>query len=218
MHAEVEGDVAFSLPHPEQWEIIEGDARQADAKNEFAYTFRILAPKTRVEAALPGADEYAPFSAGYVNRVGRTYLPYLLKQEATRVRDFFAALPPEKQSYAYAPGKWTPREILGHISDTERIMAYRALRIARGDESPLPGFEENSYVAAANFNERSMEDLLDEFDTVRRATLSLVNSLAPDVLANRGTASEHTVSVRALLYIIAGHARHHEAVIREKYV
>lgn len=218
VHAEVDGDVAFSLPDPSSWEIIATDARQADAKNEFAYTFRTLAQASHIRPYAVSADEYAPFYAGYIGQVPNTYLPYFLAEEAQALRRCFTAVPEDRQEHAYEPGKWTPKEVLGHITDTERIMSYRALRIARGDKTHLPGFDQDSYMIQARFNNRSMQDLLTEFDTVRQATISLLTSLSDSDLLAMGTASDAPVSVRALFAIIAGHSRHHLKILNEKYL
>lgn len=122
-----------------------------------------------------------------------------------------------KGDFAYAPGKWTVKEVVGHVCDAERIFAYRALRIGRGDTTDLPGFDENTYVANSNFRSRTMDDLLEELWAVRAATLSLAKHLPESALGLRGSANGSPVTARALLYIIAGHERHHLAVLRERY-
>ena len=122
-----------------------------------------------------------------------------------------------KGDHAYEPGKWTVKEVVGHVSDSERVFAYRALRIARGDTTPLPGFDQDVFIAGSNFKERTMDDLLEELWSVRAATLSLAKHLPESVMSRRGTASDSPVTVRALLYIIAGHERHHLGVLRERY-
>lgn len=131
---------------------------------------------------------------------------------------FFRSIPPEKENYRYAEGKWTPKDILLHLIDAERIFAYRALRIARNDKTALPGFEENDYVIEANAEERSMESLLEEYFDVRKATISLFLSFSADALKRLGEASGFSVSVRAIGYIILGHEKHHANVIIERYL
>ena len=116
-----------------------------------------------------------------------------------------------------APGKWSVKEILGHVADAERVFTYRALRIARGDQTPLPGFEQDDYVRVANSGKRKLMDIVEEFSDVRHATLSLFRSFSPDSWLRRGTASNHEVSVRALPYITAGHELHHRRVLEERY-
>ena len=122
-----------------------------------------------------------------------------------------------KGDHAYAPGKWTVKEVIGHLCDAERVFAYRAMRFARADATELPGFDENAYVANANFRSRTMDDLLDEMFAVRAATLSLAKHLPESAMSNRGSANGSPVTVRALFYIIAGHERHHLGILRERY-
>jgi uncharacterized damage-inducible protein DinB len=117
----------------------------------------------------------------------------------------------------YAPGKWTVKQVLGHIIDAERIFSYRALRIARDDNTPLPGFEQDDYVANADFNSLSLTELLQEYSAVRRATILLFRHLPADAWTRRGTASDNEVTVRALAYIIAGHDQHHYRILCERY-
>ena len=131
---------------------------------------------------------------------------------------FVATIPPEKETYRYAPGKWSIKEVIGHISDTERIMANRALRIARNDQTPIPGFDEDAYVLATNFNAFSITALLDDFKAQRRCHLSLLRSLTKEELMRIGTASGKQVSARALFYFMVGHLRHHERIITERYL
>jgi hypothetical protein len=166
----------------------------------------------------PDATEYAPFYAGYVARVPDGDVAELLEAQGRDTAALLAGLSEERGEYRYAPDKWTLKEVIGHIADAERIFAYRALRIARGDQTPLASFDENAYVPAAECGRRTLADLAAELGAVRGATLALVRSLT-DVAATRtGTASGKTVSVRALAYIAAGHERHHLAIIRERYL
>jgi len=121
-------------------------------------------------------------------------------------------------SVRYGPDKWTAREVIGHVSDCERILAYRALRIARNDQTPLPGFDENAYVPAAEFERRMLRSVLDEFLAVRSATAALVDTLTNEVAARMGNLASGQMSARALLYLIAGHERHHAVLLRERYL
>nr|MBA3558910.1 DinB family protein [Gemmatimonadaceae bacterium] len=114
--------------------------------------------------------------------------------------------------------KWSIKEVIGHMADTERVFCYRALRFARGDGTPLPSFDENDYVLNANFAQRTIMDLADEYDAVRRATILLFRNFSPDAFMRIGTASEREFTVRALVYIVAGHERHHLALLRERYL
>ena len=141
----------------------------------------------------------------------------ILERQATEFADFINSLV-EKADYAYAPGKWTIKELAGHIIDTERILVYRLTCIARGEQQHLPGFEEDNYVANARFAERSLLSLAHEFMLLRRANLYLFRSLTEKELDYMGVASDRPVSVRALLFIIAGHILHHTTIIKERYL
>ena len=168
--------------------------------------------------ARPNPDEYNPYYSKYISLVPTDDLS-IDKQLAVQHHETIDILRKAKAKgdHAYEPGKWTVKEVIGHISDSERVFAYRALRIARGDTTPLPGFDQDTFMQGSNFRSRTMDDLLDELWSVRAATLSLAKSLPDAVMSNRGTASDSPVTVRALLYIIAGHERHHLAVLRERY-
>jgi hypothetical protein len=119
--------------------------------------------------------------------------------------------------YRYAHGKWSVKEVVGHLSDVERIMSYRALRIARGDQTPLPSFDEKAYVPHAKFDSRTLADILGELRTARAATLALLRTFDVDAWRRRGTASGKPVSVRALGYMIPGHERHHVEILKTRY-
>jgi hypothetical protein len=164
----------------------------------------------------PGAGEFAPFYAGYIEKAGGDPLTLMAKQVTT-----FAALgrtlSAEQAAHRYAAGKWSVKEILGHLIDAERVFSYRALRIARGDTTPLAGFDENAYVAAAGSDRRTVADLVDELVSLRTANLALYRSLDEAALARVGTANSVPVSARALVFITAGHAQHHLGVLAERY-
>ncbi|MGH7620384.1 MAG: DinB family protein [Gemmatimonadaceae bacterium] len=166
----------------------------------------------------PQANEHADFYLQYVSKVPDGDLLSLLREQSADTVRLLQDLTPDQANYAYAPGKWTIKEVVGHIGDAERIFAYRALRIARNDPTPLSSFDENTYVANANFGARALSDLLDELQVVRASTIHLAKSWDAETLARVGTASGKPVSVRALLYIIAGHERHHAALFRERYL
>ena len=165
----------------------------------------------------PQPDEFDTYYATYINTVSENVLGEL-EHQAISFPKFLKGIADEKAYYAYAEGKWTVKEVVGHMIDTERIMAYRALRIARNDQTPLASFEENDYVANASFNDRSLASLAEEFDAVRTANIYLFKHLTEDELDRRGTASNKPVSVRALLYILVGHVNHHRNVIEERYL
>ncbi|HEU4452701.1 MAG TPA: DinB family protein [Longimicrobium sp.] len=168
----------------------------------------------------PGAGEYAPYYERYVGRVPEGDVVELLAQQAGEAAAFLRAVPASRADHRYEPGKWSVKEVVGHVSDAERIFAYRLLRIARGDQTPLPGFDENEYAAVAGpgFSARTLESLVSEWEDVRRATLSLLHSLDREALARTGTASNFTVSARALAHILYGHMDHHLAILRERYL
>lgn len=177
------------------------------------------APRSTVpQSPRPQPDEHSPYYAKYIALVPQDDLSiagHLADQHHETVDALRKAK--AKADYSYAPGKWTVKEVIGHMCDAERIFAYRALRFSRGDATELPGFDENEYVARSNFRDRTIEDLLEELWAVRAATLSLAKHLPESSLANRGSANGAPISVRALLYIIAGHERHHLAILRERY-
>jgi transposase len=167
--------------------------------------------------ARPAPSEYAPFYAGYVERVPEGDVLAQLARQLDETRALLGDLPPSRAVHRYAAGKWSVAEVVGHVTDAERIFAYRALRIARGDATPLASFDENAYVPAGSFDRRTLPDLLDELATVRYATLTLMRGLPAEAWARSGVASGRPVSVGALAYIIAGHELHHVAILRERY-
>ncbi|HUF27265.1 MAG TPA: DinB family protein [Gemmatimonadaceae bacterium] len=168
--------------------------------------------------ARPAPDEYSPSHAGYVARVPEGDVRGLLRSQLGTTLALLRVIPEARGDHRYAEGKWTLKEVLGHMSDTERIMSYRALRIARGDTTPLPGFEQDDYVPNGNFAVRSIASLAEELEAVRRATIILFQHLSDAALERRGTASEHPVTPRALAYVIAGHELHHTEIIRTRYL
>lgn len=165
----------------------------------------------------PRADEHAPFYGRYIALVPDGDLVEMLRTQQRDTVRLLRPLSEDRARFAYAPGKWTVKEVVGHITDAERIFAYRALRFARGDAQPLTGFDENAYVPAGRFNERALGDLVDEFEAVRAATIHLLRHLDDDELARVGSANNNPISVRALAYVVAGHERHHVKLLRERY-
>lgn len=165
----------------------------------------------------PDPDEFAPYYGTYISQVPDTDILDLLAEQNRETAALLEGVPPTREDYRYEPGKWSIKQVVGHLSDTERAFAYRALRFSRGDAQPVPGFEQDAYVAGANFDDRTMADLTSEFVAVRQGTLALFRSLSPDMLVRRGTASGVTFSVRAIPYIIAGHERHHVRMLRDRY-
>ena len=167
----------------------------------------------------PLFGEYDPYAILYIDNVpdDGMILSHLAEQQI-RLDGLLRSLPAEKLEYRYAPGKWTIKEILLHITDAERIFVYRALRFARNDATPLTGYDQDPYVAASNPRGRSIDDLLEEFAHVRRSTISFFSSLDDEAWMRSGTANNAHVTVRALAYIIAGHELHHLKIITEKYL
>lgn len=164
-------------------------------------------------------NEYAAFYANYIQAAISEYtLLEELEISVHRLIKFVQNIPMDKFDYRYAAGKWTIKDILQHLIDAERIFAYRALRFARKDATPLPGFDENTYVDAAQANHRSIQDLLTELAVVRQATLSLFKTFSEEDLKQMGTASNHPMSVRALGFVIIGHQNHHQHIFQERYL
>jgi hypothetical protein len=165
---------------------------------------------------MPPATEYAAFYAGYVARVPEADILGVLEQQKQQVQALSASLTPEREAFRYAEGKWTVRELLGHVVDGERVFGYRAFCISRGEQVALPGFDEKSYVATAPAS-ASGRELAAEFGAVRESNLIFLRRLAPDAWRLVGNANGSPVSTRALAWIMAGHVRHHLAVLRERY-
>jgi uncharacterized damage-inducible protein DinB len=167
----------------------------------------------------PRSDEHVEYFGRYISKVPENAdLISLLRDQALETVALHQGLTPAQGDFAYAPGKWSVKQVLGHIIDCERIFVYRALCIARNDQTSFPAFDENAYVEHANFQERTLADLLEEFQVVRSATICFAKNLDAAALARIGTASKNPISVRALLYIVAGHERHHLELFRERYL
>ncbi|MEM0577323.1 DinB family protein [Flavobacterium polysaccharolyticum] len=163
-------------------------------------------------------NEYSKFNATYINAAMNVELIEELEISLHDFIRFVQNIPMDKFDYRYAEGKWTIKEIIQHIIDTERIFSYRALRISRNDKTPLPGFEENDYVDNTDANKRGLQELLTELSAVRHATLLLYKSFSDEQLARMGIASENEISVRAIGFIIIGHQKHHQKVFEERYL
>ena len=165
----------------------------------------------------PEATEYADYYANYISKVPGSDVLSVLESQRLQMLQLFAGRSERDGSFRYAPGKWTVKEVLGHIADTERIFAYRALRIARGDQTPLPGFEQDDYVRSGAFGDRTLAGLAEEFGAVRTASVSLLRSFNEEAWSRRGMASQKEVTVRALGFMIAGHQIHHRMILEERY-
>lgn len=166
----------------------------------------------------PQPDEYQAYAETYVSKVPQSAdVMELLEQLQTSTYNLFSNLTEEKAAYTYAEGKWTIKQVLGHMIDTERVFAFRALCFSR-ENANLPGFDQDVYVDNADFNARSIQSLAAEFRTVRESTLYLFGSFSPQQLDRLGTANNHPVSVKALVYICAGHELHHLQILKERYL
>ena len=166
----------------------------------------------------PETSEYAPYYERYISLVADSDIVDVLGSQPTRLQDMLTAMPDEKGEFRYAEGKWSIKELLGHIIDGERMFAYRAFRISRGDETPIEGFEQDGYIEHAHSNDRSFADIFDELSLLRRANLIFIKNLSDAGWLRVGTASDAKVSTRALVYIMAGHVEHHLAILKDRYL
>ena len=166
--------------------------------------------------ARPTAEEFAPFYAGYIGSVPESGPVAALEAQRTAIQAL-ATLSDENGTHRYAEGKWSVKEVIGHLADAERVFDYRLLRIARADSTPLAGFDENAWAEVAPFNARPIGDVVKELLTVREATLALIASLDEAALTRQTVANGKAVSGRALCWILAGHTQHHLGILRERY-
>jgi uncharacterized damage-inducible protein DinB len=166
----------------------------------------------------PQSGEYNPYYYEYIRRVPAGDVLAFMSTQIAESLALLRSLGEEQAMLRPAPGEWNIKEIIGHMCDTERIFAYRALRVGRGDQTALPGFDQDPYVANGNFSQRALADLCDEFAAIRQASLALFRNFTPEATIRMGVASENPVSVRALIYICAGHEHHHMESIRQVYL
>jgi hypothetical protein len=166
----------------------------------------------------PDSTEYAPYYDKYVSLVPDGEIAATLGRQIESTLDLLGGLSEAHGGLRYAPGKWSVKEVIGHLIDAERIFVHRALRFARNDRTPLASFDENSYVDNANFDSRRLADLAGEFECLRKSSLYLFKNLDGDSWLRRGVASDNEVSVRALAYIVAGHELHHVEILRSRYL
>jgi uncharacterized damage-inducible protein DinB len=166
----------------------------------------------------PQASDFPAYFSRYISQVDADSAQEAIKKYSGSLADFYTGLPEDKADYAYAPGKWTLKELLQHVIDAERIFSYRVLRIARKDKTPLASFDENSYAETSLATERSFADIKEEFLAVRKSTDLLLGSLSEDQLAEQGTSSNLPVTANALAYIIFGHMLHHKQILEERYL
>jgi uncharacterized damage-inducible protein DinB len=168
----------------------------------------------------PGSDEFDPYYDGYISQIkeGEDLLA-IMDRQPQELSSLFAQFPEDRGTHTYAEGKWTIKEVLSHIIDAERMFAYRLLRVSRGDQTPIEGFDQEvGYIENSNANNRPFAELLDEFDLARRSNVLMLRNLSDEAAARVGIANNIRVSARALAYMMAGHVRHHKNIIKERYL
>ncbi|HXM47732.1 MAG TPA: DinB family protein [Pyrinomonadaceae bacterium] len=165
----------------------------------------------------PLESEYAPDYQGYIGQVTEQEILPVLRSQLDALDVLLGRVTPERETYRYAEGKWSIREIAGHLIDGERVFGYRAFAIARGDRNNMPGFDQNEYILTSPYNRIDLEDLLSEFRLARLSNIAMLRTLDDESWMRIGTANDNQVSVRALAFIMAGHVRHHMEVLRERY-
>lgn len=170
-----------------------------------------------VVSGKPEPSEYAPFYGRYISLINGDNIVKILDQQRRDMVLLLSGHDEEDGDLRYAPGKWTAKEVLGHVNDTERVHSYRALRISRNDRTPLPGFEQDDFVREGPFAHLKLSDLIEEFIAVRRASIALLRNLDQDAWLRKGTANNNEISVRAIAYTMAGHELHHRRILEEKY-
>ncbi len=166
----------------------------------------------------PLDSEYAPYYRGYVAQVAEEEILPVLRSQIDALDLLLDQVTPEREAYRYAEGKWSIREVVGHLIDGERVFGYRALCIARGENQNLPGFDEKEYMLSAPYNRVGLEDLMSEFRLVRLSNIAMLRNLDEEAWSRMGTANDAPVSVRALAFIMGGHIRHHMGVLSERYL
>lgn len=166
----------------------------------------------------PDSGEHAPYYERYTSLVPEGDIVSILERQMDETLQLWRGIDETRAAYRYAPDKWSIKQLIGHVIDTERIFGYRALRFARNDQNPLSGFDQDDFVRGGNFDERTFADLIDEFENVRRATIHLFKPLSDEAWLRRGAANDDEVSVRALAFILAGHVIHHNQILKSRYL
>jgi hypothetical protein len=166
----------------------------------------------------PGPEDYAPYYENYIRLIEGDDILKILNEQSKIMQDVLNSFSEHKGNFRYADGKWTVKEVVGHLLDTERVFAYRALCIARGEKKSLPGFDQDDYVKEGNFNSRELFELNYDFRLLRESNILMFRSFTPEMMMKRGYASDTSVTVLAILYMIAGHEKHHMNFLREKYL
>ena len=165
----------------------------------------------------PLESEYAPYYHGYISQVSEEEILPVLRSQLDALDLLLGRVTPDRETFRYAEGKWSIREIVGHLIDAERVFGYRGFCMARGERQNLPGFEQNDYILTAPYDRIDLEDLLSEFRLVRLSNIAMFRTLDEAAWMRIGTANDNQVSVRAIAFIMAGHVRHHMEVLRERY-
>jgi hypothetical protein len=165
----------------------------------------------------PQSDEHDPYYCRYISLVPEGDILATLRSQIADTQALLKKTGEERGNFRYAPGKWSVKEVVGHLSDAERVFGYRALRIARNDQTPIEGFEQDDYIRFGPFAHRSLAELLEEYTTVRQSSLCLFNQLDQEAWSRRGTANKATISVRAIAFVLAGHELHHRRILKDKY-
>ena len=173
---------------------------------------------TQVRVSRPAPSEFAPYYGTYINKVGDGDVLDILARQIDQTVSELSRVSEKDSLYRYAPGKWSIREVVGHLADTERIFVYRGLCFARGETQSLPGFDENAFVAHARFDDRPLGDHLKEFAAIRQASLHFFRGLNAEEWMRKGMANNNPYTVRTIPYIVAGHETHHLGVLRERYL
>ncbi len=166
----------------------------------------------------PGKKDYAPYYQGYIKNTTEEDIRVQLRKQMHKTFKVLKSISEKKAGYAYAEGKWTIKELVGHLIDAERIFSYRALAFSRGEDQHLPGWDEKVYTGNGNFNKRKLSDLAEELKLLRMANLLLFKNFSDEMLKKRGIASNNEVTVKAILFILAGHEIHHLKILKERYL
>ncbi|OMF37282.1 damage-inducible protein DinB [Paenibacillus sp. FSL H8-0548] len=166
----------------------------------------------------PSKEEYMAYYEQYVALVGDEPLIDTLAKQLTSTTELLSDIPEQQSNFRYAEGKWTLKEVIGHISDNERVMSYRLLRIARGDNTPLAGYDQDQFMSGSSFQDWSLSQIIEDYISVRKATLTLLRGLSDEAWQRIGSANGTEITARAIAYIIAGHELHHWRIIQDKYL
>ena len=165
----------------------------------------------------PKPDEYPKFYSGYIQLVPDTDILTYLNEQINKLKSLSDSWKDKDTGYRYAPGKWSVKQIIGHVCDTERVFAYRAMCFSRNERASLPGFDQDEYVAESNFDAVPFDDLVDELISLRESNLRMFDNFNDEVWSKSGIANEKEMTIRSILYILAGHLEHHLNIIQERY-